>query len=147
MSTNARPATIDDVNLILRLYEMRRETRMREARRWFISSFKLKSYAEFAALCPLGSEENASFRMMLTYYEMVASFITSGVLHAELYYQSGREMLVVWERIRHLLPDLRASISHPFEFKNLETAGNGYVVWWRQNSPAAYEAFSKRIKG
>src|ERR1700692_1633460 len=100
MNSNARPATIDDVNLILRLYEMRREARMREARRWFISSFKLKSYADFPALCPAGSEENASFRMLVTYYEMVASFMTSGVLHAELFYQSGREMLVVWERIR-----------------------------------------------
>src|SRR5471030_333157 len=98
MSTSVRQATIDDVNLILRLYEMRREPRMREARRWFVSSFKLKTYAEFPALCPAGSEENASFRMMITYYEMVASFITSGVLHAELFYQSGREMLLVWER-------------------------------------------------
>ena len=147
MSTSARPATIDDVNLILRLYEMRREPRMREARRWFVSSFKLKSYAEFAALCPVGSEENASFRMMVTYYEMVASFITSGVLHAELFYQSGREMLMVWERVRHLMPDMRAAYGNPLEFRNLETAGNGFIVWWRQNAPDAYDAFSKRIRG
>ena len=120
---------------------------MREARRWFVSSFKLKSYAEFAALCPVGSEENASFRMMVTYYEMVASFITSGVLHAELFYQSGREMLMVWERVRHLMPDMRAAYGNPLEFRNLETAGNGFIVWWRQNAPDAYDAFSKRIRG
>ena len=147
MSTNARPATVDDVNLILRLYELRRETRMREARRWFVSSFKVKNYAEFSALCPVGSEENASFRMMATYYEMVASFITSGVLHPELFYQSGREMLMVWERIRHLLPEMRASNGNPLEYSNLQTAGNGFIAWWRQHAPDAYEAFSKRIRG
>ena len=146
MSTSARPATVDDVNLILRLYEMRREPRMREARRWFIASFKLKTYAEFSALCPVGSEENASFRMMVTYYEMVASFITSGVLHAELFYQSGREMLVVWERIRHLVPDMRAANGNILEHGNLETAGNAFVVWWREHAPEGYEAFSKRVR-
>jgi hypothetical protein len=147
MNSNARPATIDDVNLILRLYEMRREARMREARRWFISSFKLKSYADFPALCPAGSEENASFRMLVTYYEMVASFMTSGVLHAELFYQSGREMLVVWERIRDLLPDIRKAQGNPLEYRNLETAGNSFIVWWRQNSPDGYDAFCRRIRG
>lgn len=147
MSTNTRPASIDDVNLILRLYDMRREPRMREARRWFASSFKPKSYTEFPALCPPGSEENASFRMMITYYEMVASFITGGVLHAELYYQSGREMLLVWERIRDLLPDVRNAQGNPREYQNLEVAASAYVAWWRASAPGAYEAFSKRMKG
>jgi hypothetical protein len=52
MMTGAARATYDDVNLILRLYEMRREDRMRDARKWFVASFKVKSYEEFQALCP-----------------------------------------------------------------------------------------------
>src|SRR5579862_7973041 len=147
MNSNDRPARFEDANLILRLYEMRREPRMREARRWFASSFKLKSYADFAKLCPPGSEENASFRMMVTYYEMVASFITSGVLNAELYYQSGREMLLVWERIRDLLPDIRSANGNPREYQNLEIASRLYIIWWRQTAPGAHDAFAKRIRG
>src|SRR5271170_7285223 len=100
--------TFDDVNLILRLYEMRREPRLREARRWFTSSFKVKTLAELQALCPPGSEENASYRQMTTYYEMVGSFLTSGVLNPELYYQSGKELLLVWERMRDVVPEIRA---------------------------------------
>ena len=95
MMSGVARATYDDVNLILRLYEMRRDDRLREARKWFTGSFKVKTFEEFTALCPPGSEPNASYRMVTTYWEMVASFLTSGVLNAELFYQSGRELLFV----------------------------------------------------
>ena len=85
----ANHSTYDDANLILRLYELRREERMRAARKWFMESFGPETLADFRALCPPGSENNASFRQVSTYYEMVASFITSGVLNEELYFQSG----------------------------------------------------------
>ena len=97
-------------NLILRLYEMRREDRLREARKWFTGSFKVKTFEEFQALCPPGSEPNASYRMVITYWEMVASFLTSGVLNAELFYQSGRELLLVWERVRDIVPAMRETL-------------------------------------
>ena len=74
MMSGVARATYDDVTLILQLYEMRREDRLREARKWFTGSFKVKSYDDFTALCPPGSEPNASYRMVTTYWEMVASF-------------------------------------------------------------------------
>lgn len=137
----------DDVNLILTLYDMRREPRLREARRWFAASFKVKTLAELSALCPPGSEENASYRQMVTYYEMVASFLTSGVLNAELFYQSGRELLLVWERLRDVLPELRAANKNPIEYRNLELAAKGFIDWWKAQAPGAYEAFSQRVRG
>jgi len=142
-----RAATYDDANLILKLYDMRREPRMREARKWFISSFKVKSYEEMTALCPPGSEPNASYRMMTTYWELVASFITSGILHDELFFQSGRELLFTWERVRDIAPQVRAQIKNEVEWKNLETVANAYIKWWNANSPGAYEAFQKRVRG
>jgi hypothetical protein len=147
MMTGAARATYDDVNLILRLYEMRREDRLREARRWFTASFKVKSYDEFLALCPPGSEPNASYRMVTTYWEMVASFLTSGVLNAELFYQSGRELLLCWERVRDIVPTAREKMNHARELKNLEEAATAYIAWWNHTSPGAYDAFVKRIKG
>src|SRR6266571_1730587 len=98
----ARP-TYDDVNLLLKLYDLRREGRLREARRWFAASFKVKTFEEFNGLCPGGSEPNASYRMVTGYWEMVASFLTSGVVNQELFFQSGRELLFTWERIRDVL--------------------------------------------
>jgi hypothetical protein len=142
-----RAATYDDANLILKLYDMRREDRMREARKWFVSSFKAKTYDEMIALCPPGSEPNASYRMVTTYWELVASLITAGVLHDELFYQSGRELLLVWERVRDIAPEVRAKIKNEIEWKNLETVATAYAKWWSENSPGAFEAFQKRIRG
>jgi hypothetical protein len=137
--------TFDDVNLILRLYEMRRDDRMREARTWFAANFKTRTLDEWTALCPPGSEANASFRMVTSYWEMVASFINGGVLNAEIFYQSGRELLFTYARVRHILPALRDKLGNPAELKNLEVAAQGFIEWWEHQSPGAFEAFCKRI--
>ena len=146
MATGAPRPTYNDVDLILKLYEMRREARMREARRWFGAHFKVKTMEEFNALCPPGSEPNASYRMLTSYWEMVASFITNGVLNEELFFQSNREFLFVWERVRDILPELRKAFASPIELKNLETISEAYVHWWTQRAPGAYDAFSKRVR-
>jgi len=138
--------TYDDVNLVLKLYDMRREPRMREARRWFTGSFKARTLDDFNALCPAGSEQHASYRMVTTYWEMVASFLTSGVLNDELFFQTGRELLFCWERIRDLLPHIRETYGNPIEFRNLESAAQGYIKWWKKQAPGAYEAFSRRVR-
>src|SRR3954464_14872399 len=141
MMSGVARATYDDVNLIVRLYELRRDDRLREARKWFIGSFKVKTFEEFQALCPPGSEPNASYRMVTTYWEMVASFLTTGVLNAELFYQSGRELLFTWERVRAIVPSLREGYRHPLELRNLEEAARAYIEWWNHAAPGAYDAF------
>jgi hypothetical protein len=147
MTTGAPRPTYHDVDLILRLYDMRREMRMREARRWFAAHFKVKTLEEFNVACPPGSEPNASYRMLTTYWEMVASFITNGVLNEELFFQSNREFLFVWERVRDVLPELRKAMTSPIELLNLETISSAYIQWWNRRAPGAYEAFSKRVRG
>src|SRR4051794_13328138 len=146
MSGGARPP-YDDLNLILKLYGLRREDRLREARRWFATSFKVKTLEEFNGLCPAGSEPNASYRMVTGYWEMVASFVTSGVLHQELLFQSARELLFTWERVRDVLPHIREMSQNPVELKNLEVVARGYIDWWFKQSPGAYDAFSNRVRG
>jgi hypothetical protein len=137
-------ATYDDARLIVSLYETRREERMRKARAWFAGSFKPKSLEDFAALCPPGSDENASYRMVTTYWEMVASFITSGVLSQELFFQSGRELLLVWERLRDIVPALREKNKDPFAYANLETVATAFITYLDNRAPGTYAAFSAR---
>ncbi len=141
-----RRATYDDVNLILRLYEMRREERMRQARNWFASSFKVKTMDELMALCPPGSDANASYRMVTSYWEMVASFVTSGVLNESLFFESGRELLLVWERIRDVVPGVRRMFKDESAFRNLELAASSFIRWMNQRAPGSYEAFSGRVR-
>jgi hypothetical protein len=140
-------ATYDDVNLILHLYEARREERLRQARAWFAASFKAKTLEDVNTLCAPGTEANASYRMVTSYWEMVASFITSEVLNQSLFFQSGREMLFVWERVRDVLPKIRQANGDPSFLKNMETVSEAYIEWMKANNPGAYEAFSKRVRG
>jgi hypothetical protein len=140
------PATHHDATLLLQLYEMRREPRMREARRWFAASFRAKTLEEVAAVCPPGSEENASYRMVTSYWELVASVVTSGVLNQELFFQTGRELLFCWVRIKDLVPLMRAQNKNPIEWRNLEQVANAYIEWWNAEAPEGYSAFGNRIK-
>lgn len=139
--------TYDDANLILRLYEMRREERLRKARAWFTANFKVKSWEELQKLAPGGSDENASYRMVVTYWDMVASFISGGVLHQELFFQSGRELLLVWERVKDVLPAVRQQYQDPHLWAHLETVGNEFAAYFKERSGDGYDAFLKRIKG
>jgi hypothetical protein len=140
----SRP-TYDDANLILRLYEMRREERMRKARAWFTVNFKVSTWEDLQKLAPAGSDENASYRMVVTYWDMVASFVTSGVLHKELFFQSGRELLLVWERVRSVLPEIRGQYKDPQLWGHLETVGNEFADYFSGRSSEAYDAFLTRI--
>ena len=140
-------ATYDDANLILKLYDMRREPRLREARAWFSANCKPTTLEEALKQLPAGSPENASYRMVVTYWEMVASLITAGVLSQELFFQSGREILFVWERIRDLVPPQREMFKDPTWMRNMETVCKAYIEWMNKQGPDMYESFSKRVRG
>src|ERR1039458_8347840 len=99
-------ATYDDVNLILRLYDIRREEKLRAARLWFVMNFKPKTAAEYMKLIET-PEANAAFRQSVSYWDMVASFITSGVLNEELFFQSNRELLLFWLRLKPVVEAAR----------------------------------------
>ena len=139
------PATYEDVNLLLRLYEMRREEKMRQARDYFLGQFNPDSVDEFKQMCPHGTKENAHFRQFITYWEMVASFITAGVLNENLFFQSGREMLVAYERVKPMLGDMRAMYQDPTYLLNLEQVGEHYIEFMKKKGPDTYEAFLNRV--
>ncbi len=135
--------TYDDANLILRLYEMRRETTMRDARGWFASSCKPQSFEELLKdVAPPGTLHNAYFRQVTSYWEMVAGFITSGVLNKELFFASGMEMLFVWARISKLVPEARTAFGNPKMWGNLEKVSKEFIQWLGEDS---YAAFVKRV--
>lgn len=141
------PATYDDVNLILKLYDTRREEQMRIARTWFSSNFKPKNMAEYDRLCPRGSGMNTHARQVITYWDMVASFICSGVLNQELFFQSGRELLFVWLRVQPILEEWREQYKDPNWLRNLETIGTAFADYLRKRGADGYESFVARVRG
>lgn len=143
----ARP-TYDDAHLVLRLYDLRREERLRRARAWFAGHFKgVTTIEAFQQLCPPGTDENASFRMVTTYWDMAASFVVNGVLSETLFYESGRELLFVWERTRDYVAAFRETNHDAVYLKNLETVGHSFATRYRTTSPHGYEAFVRRVRG
>lgn len=143
----ANVATYDDANLILRLYELRREEKMRQAREWFMRSFKAATLEECMALCPPESEGNTYFRMVTSYWEMVASFVTSGVLNQELFLQSGNELLFVWTRVKDLTPEFRTRFSNPNMLVNMEIVAKAAIERMNHADPNAYRTFQEQVVG
>jgi len=138
-------ATYDDVNLILRLYDMRREEKLREARAWFTANFRPASYSELLQKFAPGSPENAKYRMVVSYWEMCASFIASGVMYEDLFFENTRELLLCYVRMEKLIPEIRATNTDPFAFHNLETVAKRFIEWMNKRAPGSYEAFAKRM--
>ncbi len=143
----ASQATYDDANLLLRLYDVRREEKLREARAWFVANFKPKSMADIDQICPPGSDNNARLRQVASYWDMAASFVTAGVLNAELFFASNREMLLVAVRFRPVLADLRAAFKDPTFLKNLETVAQQFSDHLSKAGPGTLEAFVARVGG
>jgi hypothetical protein len=150
MNASATPkmakCTYDDVNLLLRLYDMRREDRLRQARAWFAGKFRAASMEEFQKLCPPGSDENASFRQVTSYWDMVASFINHGVLNETLFFENTRELLLAFIRIEPILPAVREAFKDPNYMSNLEICAKRYAGWLEQRSPGTYTTFASRVK-
>jgi len=138
--------TYDDANLILRLYDLRREEKLRAARKWLGSMPALTTRDEFLKVCPPGTEENAYFRMVTTYWEMAASFVVSGVLNRELFYRSNNlELLLVWEKIRRFVPEQRAAIKDPLRYKQIEEVAKGFIDYLNENAPGFHENWAAGI--
>jgi len=111
--------TYDEVNLMLRLYDLRRAQKLRLARSWYLDHFHLDSPDEMMEKYKAGSDEYNYIRMVLSYWEMVASIINRGLINDELFFESNGEMWVVWDRIRGIVPTWRSAYKNPLVFCNL----------------------------
>jgi hypothetical protein len=135
-----------DVEVILKLYELRREDRMRKARSWLFG-YKATTNAEHQAACPPGSDQEAYYRMVTSYWDMAASFVTSGAVNKDLFLQSAGELLFVWEKTKATIAHTREAMDNPGYLSNIETVAQGLIDNMNRANPKAYEAFSARVHG
>ncbi len=122
------PPTYEDAALVLRLYELRREERLRAAREWFRAKFFPQSFEDVRAVALGAGAENTHYRMVAGYWDMAASFVAQGILHPELFFDSGGEALFVWAKLGEFVPQLRQDTQSPRLLANLEKA-IGMVPW------------------
>ena len=135
--------TSEQVNLMLRLYEERREPRLREAREWFSANFHVKNEADVMGVCPPGSKENAYMRMVLGYWEMVASIVNRGLIDEDFFFESNGEQWGVWEQVKPVIGAWRAMFSSPKFLSNLEEQCKRLEAWREKRNPGSNAAIRK----
>jgi hypothetical protein len=117
-----------DAELLLHLYEIRREPELRQARKWLLTEFKSTTWAEVKSRYLSHNDEDRWFRMATSYWEMVATMVNRGTLHAELFFDHTGEDIVSWERIKGVIPDARADIrpTYLMQLEKLVAAHQAY---------------------
>lgn len=135
--------THDQANLLLRLYELRREPRMREAREWFMGNFQAATLDDVMKLAPVGSAANASMRMVLSYWEMAASMVNRGLIDEDFFFENTGEQWAVWGRIKGVVPAMRERGMNPHLYGNLEKHAERFEAWREKRAPGSGEAMRR----
>jgi len=128
----------DDADLILKLYELRREPVMREARNWFFS-FNPTNAAEYMEA--MMSEHSGHLRMVISYWDMAASFVNNGAIDEQMFNDANGEHLFIFAKIEPILEELRQQWNQPEMLKHFET-----LVRRVPNSTEKLAGIRERIK-
>jgi hypothetical protein len=124
----SKKPTASDAQLIMQLYDLRREAEMRKARSWWFNEFWPQSADDFMKIAfNMGTQENNWLRQVSGYWSMAASFVLQGTLNEELFIQpavSG-EMFVLFAKVHPFLKELREKASDPHMFQNIEKVISG----------------------
>ncbi len=106
-----------EADLILKLYDLRRETVMREARNWFFT-FNPGSVQDFMDV--LTSDKSGYYRMVISYWDMAASLVNNGAIDAQMFNDANGEHLFVYAKLEPFLEDLRRETGNTQYMAQLE---------------------------
>ncbi|HVO79622.1 MAG TPA: hypothetical protein VMT28_02765 [Terriglobales bacterium] len=118
----AKKPTAADAELILKLYDLRREAEIRKARNWWLNFWPDNADDVVKVAMALGTQENAWLRQVGGYWEMAASMVKHGVISEDLFMEpsfSG-EMVFIFAKIQPFLKELREKLQSPTLFGNVE---------------------------
>ncbi len=135
-----------DAELLLRLYDLRREETLRQAREWLIYQFHADSADDLYQRYPSGSKENAYFRMAITYWDMASSIVNHGLIKEEFFFENNSEFWFIWEKVKHLMPKLREVRRNPLMYHSLEALAGRYEKWLEGRAPGALAVSRERVK-
>ncbi|MCM3901310.1 MAG: hypothetical protein ND866_06365 [Pyrinomonadaceae bacterium] len=108
----------DDAELILKLYDLRREPVMREARNW-IFTFNPTSVQD--VIDTLLGEHGGHYRMVISYWDMAAAMVNNGAIDETLFNETNGEHIFVYSKVEPVLEDIRTLFGSPDFLRNLET--------------------------
>ena len=112
--------TAQDAQLIMKLYDLRRESEMRNARKWYAGWWPTSVEDVLAILNGGGTQENAWFRQVNGYWDMAASFVLRGAVNEELFFDNSGEMWFTFAKLQPFLKEVREKANVPQGFMRLE---------------------------
>jgi hypothetical protein len=128
-----------DAEIVMKLYELRREALMRESRK-ALGAFWPRSYDELAAVLKPEHPLNAAYRQVSSYWEMAYGFARHGIVHAELLLESGGEGILLFAKVEPYLQRLRQEYS-AVAFRHAEWASRECAEGRRH-----LEVFRQRVR-
>ena len=124
----AKKATAQDAQVVMQLYDLRREAEMRKARHWWTVEFWPSNADDFVKVAnAFPGQENAWLRQVGGYWDMGASLVLHGAVNENLFLQPGisGEMFFIFAKIYPFLKEIRQKMGNPDLFRNIEKVATG----------------------
>jgi hypothetical protein len=138
--------THEQARLHLQVYEERREARLRQARDWFFKNYFVESFEDLKRIAPMGSEQGAFAMMVLSYWDQACAFLNYGLLHEDLFFETGGEFYGVWEKAKPIVPQAREMFVNKQFLAHMEKAAQRYEVWMEARNPGSIAAMRRMMK-
>ncbi len=129
----------ESADLLVKLYDLRREATMREARNWYFREFNPSTVDD--VMTAVAGPHSGHFRMVTSYWDMAASFVLNGAIDEQMFNDATGEQLGVFAKIEAFLADYRAKTGYPNYLANLEK-----VVLRRPGAKEQLATFRERFR-
>ena len=106
--------------VLLKLYELRTEPSLRQARAWFAFEFHPTTARDVLATWLGPGHESAPYRMVTSYWDMAASLVSQGAIPAEMFNEANTEHIAVFAKLRPFLAEVRSATGYPDYLGNVE---------------------------
>jgi hypothetical protein len=127
----AKKSTPHDAQVVMKLYDLRREPEMRKARAWYGAEFWPANADEFLKVAnAFPSQQNAWMRQVGGYWDMAAALVLHGAVNEELFLQPGisGEMFFMFAKFYPFLKEIRQKLNNPEAYSNIEKVATGSKV-------------------
>jgi hypothetical protein len=141
--------TYEQGKLQLKIYDLRREAKMRQARDWFFKNYFVETMEDFQRVAPMGTEQGAFAMMVLSYWDQACAYLNYGLLHEDLFFETNGEFFGVWERVKPLIAETRKLFLNKDFLGHLEKAAQRYEAWSEKRNPgniAHMRQFMKQMR-
>jgi hypothetical protein len=138
--------TYEQGELQVKLFDLRREAKLRQARDWFQKNFFADNLDEALRVAPIGTETGTYYMMVVGYWDRVCAYLNHGLLHEDLFFETDGEFFFVWERVKPSIAEGRQRFQNPLYLSNLEKAANRFEKWMENRAPGSLAAMRQMMK-